>query len=227
MVFFHLVFLQCTTIRPKIRVLNDLFLLFAHDHSTKIYGLLLVILSFVHDHSTKNQIPHSFISFMCTRPFDQKYGPLFIYSFFYARPFDQDLGSSLIYFFYLHTTIRPNYLVLFHLFILSRMTIRLKIRVLINLFILFVHDHSTKVRGHSSFLTYSFIHCADIFFAIFKAVISLYFVRSISGSTAFIFRLVYSQQYYPYVSYTIFMEVLLLYFVRYIHSYMKSQPSPS
>ena len=193
-----------TTIRQKYMVFFQLFFLLFTTIRPKIRFLIHLFLLCAHDH------------------FDQKYGPLFIYSFFYARPFDQDLGSSLIYFFYLHTTIRPNYLVLFHLFILSRMTIRLKIRVLINLLILFVHDHSTKVRGHSSFLIYSFIHCADIFFAIFKTVISLYFVRSISGSTAFIFRLLYSQQYYPYVSYTIFMEVLLLCFVCCIHGYMKS-----
>ena len=36
MVLFHLIFLLCTTIRPKIRVHTDLFLLFAHDHSTKL-----------------------------------------------------------------------------------------------------------------------------------------------------------------------------------------------
>ena len=44
----------CTTIRPEFRVPTDLFLFFAHDHSTKIYGPLSFNLSFVHDHSTKN-----------------------------------------------------------------------------------------------------------------------------------------------------------------------------
>ena len=53
-VFLYLLFLLCTTIRARVRVLTDLFLLFAHDHSTKIYGPLLFILYFVHDHSTKN-----------------------------------------------------------------------------------------------------------------------------------------------------------------------------
>ena len=43
-----------TTIRPKMRVLIDLLLLFAHDHSTKLHGPLSFILSLVHDHSTKN-----------------------------------------------------------------------------------------------------------------------------------------------------------------------------
>ena len=36
----------CTTIRPKIRVLINLFLIFAHDHSTEIYDHLSLILSF-------------------------------------------------------------------------------------------------------------------------------------------------------------------------------------
>ena len=44
-VLFHLLFLQCTTIRPKIRVFIDIYLSFAHDHSTKIYDLLSFILS--------------------------------------------------------------------------------------------------------------------------------------------------------------------------------------
>ena len=43
-----------TTIRLEYRVPTDLFILFAHDHSTKIYGPLSFNLSFVHDHSTKN-----------------------------------------------------------------------------------------------------------------------------------------------------------------------------
>ena len=64
--------LFCTTIRPKISSLMDLFLLFACKHSTKIYDPLSFVLSlfttnqakirvlinlfalFVHDHSTKN-----------------------------------------------------------------------------------------------------------------------------------------------------------------------------
>ena len=55
-----------------------------------------------------------------------------------------------------------------------------------------MHNHSTKIRSHSYFLIYSFLHCADISFGIFKAVLPLYFGRSVS--------------------------VVLLYFVRYIHS---------
>ena len=54
MVLFHLFFPLCTTIRPRLKVPTDLFHLFTHDHSAKIYGSLSFILSLVHDHSTKN-----------------------------------------------------------------------------------------------------------------------------------------------------------------------------
>ena len=143
MVFFHLIFLFCTTIRPKIRVLIDLFF-YVHATIRPKYMVLFhlffllnttirpklkahtdLFLLFVHYHSTKIHDPHWFIFFMCTRPFDKNIWSSFINSFFCARPFDQKLRSTLIYFF-MYTTIRP------------------KVRVLINLFILFVHDHSTK-----------------------------------------------------------------------------------
>ena len=108
-------------------------------------------------------------------------------------------------------------------FILSLCTtIRPKIKVLID-FLFSVHDHSTKVRGHFYYLIYSFLNCGNISFAKFMEVLPLYFARCTFGSTAFMFRPLYSQQYYPYISNTIFMEVLLLYFMRYIHGYMKTQ----
>ena len=44
----------CASIRPEFMIPTDLYFLFAHDHSTKIYGPVSFILSFVHDHSTKN-----------------------------------------------------------------------------------------------------------------------------------------------------------------------------
>ena len=47
MILFNLIFLLCTTIRPKIKVLIDLFLLCAHNLSTKMYDLLSFILSFL------------------------------------------------------------------------------------------------------------------------------------------------------------------------------------
>ena len=144
----------------------------------------------------------------------------------YAQPFDQNLGSPLIYFFYLHTTIRQKNMILFHLiFLLSRpfdqksgssliyffylhTTIRPKTRVLINFF-LFVHDHSTKVRGHSYSLIYSFFNSGNISFGILKAVLPFYFVRSIRGSAALTlkFRTLYSWKCYSYISYAIFMAI--------------------
>ena len=175
MVLFHLIFLLYPTIRPKISVLIDLLLLCTHDHSIEIYGPFSFVLSFVHDHSTKTYGPQWCISFICSRPFEKNIWSSFISSFFSARPFDQKLGSTLIYFFYLCTTIRP------------------KIRVLINLFISFLHDHSTKVRGHSYSLIYTFPNCANISFALFLTVLPLHFVRYIQSSFS-----------YPYISYTIF-----------------------
>ena len=50
---FHLMFLLYVIIRPKIRVLIDLFLLWAHDYSTKINGPLSFILSLMHDDLVK------------------------------------------------------------------------------------------------------------------------------------------------------------------------------
>ena len=135
MVFFYLFILSNTTIRPKIRVHTDLFLLFVHDHSTEIRGPHLFIFvmctrpfdkniwsSFINSFSCARPFDQKLRStliyfFICTRPFDQKLGSSLIY-FICSRPFDEKLGSSLIYFFYLHTTIRPKYRVLFHLFFL-------------------------------------------------------------------------------------------------------------
>ena len=56
MVLFNLIFLLCTSMRTKIRVLIDLFLLCAHDHLTKMYRPLSFTLSFVYDHSTKMRV---------------------------------------------------------------------------------------------------------------------------------------------------------------------------
>ena len=63
MVLFYLFFILSTTIRPKIRVLTDLFLSCTHDHSTEICGILIFIISFVHDHSTKTQGTHILLLF--------------------------------------------------------------------------------------------------------------------------------------------------------------------
>ena len=121
-------------------VLINLFILFSHDHSTKIYGPLSFNLSFVHDHSTKIRVLIDLFLLFVHDHSTKLYGPLsFILSLFCARPFDQKLGSSLINLFHLYTTIRP------------------KIRVPINLIFLFVHNYSTKVGSHSYSLIYSFL----------------------------------------------------------------------
>ena len=49
--------------------------------------------------------------------------------------------------------------------------------------------HLTKFKGHSYSLIYSFLNFANISFAVFEVVLPLDFVRSISGSTTFISRL--------------------------------------
>ena len=144
------------------------------------------------DHSTKNLGLYWFIYFICTRPFHQNIWSFFIYSFFRAQPFDQKLGSSLIDWFYLCTTIRPKYMVLFHLFFLLRIAIRPKIiRVLIGLFLLFVHDHSTKIRGHSYSLFYSFLNCVNVWDSMCMALLLLYFTRYMYDSTGLIFCTLY------------------------------------
>ena len=130
---------------------------------------------------------------MCTRPCAPNIWSSFIYSFFSARPFDQKLGSSLIYFFRLHTTIRQKYMIFFLSFILSLCTtIRPKNRVLINSLFLFVHNLSTKL-GVSLALLFIFFLDVPIFRLLYSWQIPpLYFHCSVSGSTAFIFRPLYS-----------------------------------
>ena len=118
MILFHLFFLLCTTIRPKIRVLIELIYLFLHDHLTKIYGplsLFFLVLSC-----------SSFALFIAIRP---------------------KIKVSSIYFAYLHTTIRLMYVVFFHLFFLFYTTTQPKIMVLTHLFRLFGHNHSPKIYG--------------------------------------------------------------------------------
>ena len=155
MVFFHLIFLFCTTIRPKIKVHTDFFFVYLHTTIQPNYRVLF----------------HLF------------------YSFFSARSFDQKLGSSLIYLFHLHTTIRQKYMIFFLSFILSLCTtIRPKNRVLINLLFLFVHDHSTKL-GVTLTLLFIFFLDVPIFRLLYSwQILPLWFHRSVSVSTAFIFR---------------------------------------
>ena len=123
----------------KIKVLNDLFLLFVHDHLTS-QVMVLFHLFFLLCRTILPKLGSSLIYFICTRPFDQKLGSSLIYFICIRRLFDQKLVSSLIFF--LSTTIWP------------------KSRVLVNLF-LFVHDHSTKKLGSSLIFFYYYL-CTTI-----------------------------------------------------------------
>ena len=146
--------------------------------------------------------------------------------FLFARLFKQKLGSSLIYFFYLHTTIRQKYMIAFHLSLLCARPFDQKLRYSLVVFLYLYTTIRPKLgRSHSYSLIYYFLNYANISFSIFIAVLPLYFVRSVSGSTVFIFHPLQSQQCYSYISYKIFMEVLLLYFIPFIHGYLKSQPN--
>ena len=129
------------------------------------------------------------IFFICTRPFDEIKWSAFIYFFICVRTFNLKLGSSLICFFHLHTTIRQKYTIFFHLFFLCARSFLEKLgSSLIYFFCLYTAIQPKLGRGHSYSLIYSFLNCANISFAIFMAVLHLYFVRFISGSTTFIFR---------------------------------------
>ena len=130
----------------------------------------------LYDHSTKIKVLNDLFLLLVHDHLTSQVMVLFHLFFLLCRTILPKVGSLLIYF-YLYMTIRP------------------KIRVLINfLLLLFIHNHSTKVRSHTLTLSliYSFLHCADISFPIFKAVLPSYFVCSVSGSGAFIFRPLYS-----------------------------------
>ena len=66
MVFLYLLFLLCTTIRPRLKVLTYLFFLQAHNYVIKICGPPPFIITFVHYHSTKKirALIYIFISFV-------------------------------------------------------------------------------------------------------------------------------------------------------------------
>ena len=198
MVLFHLFFLLHPIIWPRVMVIIDLFIdlfiLFAHDHltniygplsfalsfekdhSTKLYGLLSFSFSSVDDHSTKNQGPHWFISFIYTRPFAQNICSYFIYSFFGTWPLDQNIWSSFIYSF------------------LCKRPLDQKLRSSLIYFI-FAHDHSIKTRDHCYSLIYSFLNGANISYAIFMAELPLFFVRYIHVSITLIFSTLYTWLY--------------------------------
>ena len=128
--------------------------------------------------------------FFWAQPFDKNMWSSFIYSFFCPRPFNQTLGSTLIYFFYLYTTIWPKIRVFIDIFLsFDRST---KNRVLLNLLLLFAHDHSKKL-GVTLTLLFNLFLDVPIFCLLYSwQILPLYFHRSVSGSTAFIIRPLYS-----------------------------------
>ena len=111
-------------------------------------------------------------------------------------------------------------------FILSLYTaVQPKNKVLINLLFLFGHNYWTKLGVTLTLLFVLFLD-VPIFLSLYSwQILPLHFHRSVTGSTAFIFRPLYSQQYYLYLPYTVLIGQLLLYFVHYIHGHMKSQPN--
>ena len=108
---------------PEYRITTDMFILYARDHSTKIYSLLTFSLSFLHDWFLS-----FFLSFICTRPFDKSTWSSFIYSF-------------------LCMAIWQKYMVFFHLFFLLCTIIWLKIKVH-TVYSLYVHNHSKSYGPH-------------------------------------------------------------------------------
>ena len=120
----------------------------------------------------------------------KNWGPHWFISFICTTPFDQITWSSFIILSLVHNLLP-------------------KIKDLINLIFFLVHDHSAKVRGHSYFLIYYFFNCANISFAILKAVLPLYFVRSIHRDAALtlIFRTLYSWKCCSYISYAESMAI--------------------
>ena len=184
--------------RPTFRIVTDLFLLYVHDHSTKLHGPLSFILSCVHDHSTKNQgLIYLFIYLLFVYDNLTSLTSSLTYLFYLSTAILPKTRVFIDLFFYLYKTIRQNYMFVFLWLIFPFCTtIRPKIRSsLINLFFLFVHDHSTKVRCHSYFLIYSFLNCANISFAILTA------------DTAFIFRTPYLWKSCCFISYAISMAI--------------------
>ena len=105
---------------------------------------------------------------------------------FCARPFNQDLGTNLI-FLYAHNHLIKTCGALPFIITFEDDHSTKVIRVLIYIFISFVHDHSTKIRGHSYSLIYLLINCVNVSYATFMAVL-IYSVHCIHGGTALIFR---------------------------------------
>ena len=127
MILFHSFFVLRTTIRPEVRILTDLFLLFAHDHSTEKYDPLIFNLSFV-------------------RPFDQDLGTSLIYFFSLYTTIRQKYMVPFHLIFLLYTTIRPKIRVFIDLFLscAHEHSIEMGGFLIFIIIIFFVHDHSIK-----------------------------------------------------------------------------------
>ena len=171
MVLFHLFFLLHKTFRPKYMILIDLFLLFAHDHSTKIYGPLSFILSFAIDRVRPKDMVFFHLFFLLCTTIRPKIMVLIDLFLLFAHDHSTKIYGPLSFILsFAIERVRPKDMVLFHLFFLLCTTIRPKIMVLIDLFLLSAHDHSTKSRGHSYTLIFYFFNWANISYAIFMAV---------------------------------------------------------
>ena len=125
MVLFHLIFLLRTTNRPKIRVLNDFFLLCVHDHSTEIYGPLSLTL-------------------FCARPFDQDLESKLIYIFYLYTTIRQKYMFLFHLFFLFCSTIRPKISSLTDLHLLFAHDHSTRIYGPLSCNLSFVHNHLTK-----------------------------------------------------------------------------------
>ena len=121
--FFHITKI-IPKIIPKMRIITDLFLVFAQDHSTKIYGPLLFIRYF-------------------TRPFNQKLRSSLIF-FFHEHTTIRPKYVVFLYFLVLFCgAIRPNLGYSLNFFLHAHNHF-IKSCNLLPLIITFVHEHSTK-----------------------------------------------------------------------------------
>ena len=171
MVLFYSFFPLYTTIRPRIMAL------ICTRPFTNIYGPLSCILYFAHDHSTKIYGLLSFILSFMYEHSTKNQGPHSFISFICTEPFDQNVSSSLIYSLSSGESFDQN------------------LEFSLMYFYLFAYDYSTNIRSHSYSLIYYFLNCANISYAVFMAVLPLYFVRCIHGRTALIFHTLQSQLY--------------------------------
>ena len=125
MILFYLFFLLCTAIRPDIRVLIDLFRLFAQDHFSSFFVC----------------------SFFCAWPFDQKLGSSLIYFVYLHTTIRLKYMFPFYLYFLLYTTVRSKIKVLISLFLLFAHDHLTKLYGPISFILSFVHDHLTKGKG--------------------------------------------------------------------------------